>query len=111
LEELVDLGFCGNRSRGSVGGIAAYAKAADAEGLEELDERTIAGDKVSRSAVGMRQKGESFEAEAEEVWGTRGGRPDRVEVEPDCGLCESGFGIQEHTKEKNRSDVDGSGED
>jgi hypothetical protein len=57
----------------------------------------------------VRQKGEGFEAEAEEVLGDRGGRRDRVEVEPDCGLGESGFGTQEESKE-NRSDVDGSGE-
>jgi len=48
--------------------VAADAEAADAEGVEELDERVIAGSEVGEGAVGVGEESEGLEAQAEEAW-------------------------------------------
>ena len=102
-EELVDLGLCGGRDRGGVGCVATDAEAADAKGVEELDERTILGDEVGWSAVSVGEQGEGFEAEAEEVRRDGGGGGG----ETDGGL-RAGDWVDEAESEGDESDADGS---
>lgn len=106
LEKLVDLRFGGDRNRGSVGGVATDAKAADAKGVEELDEGTVRGDEVGRRATRLREKGEGLEAVAEEVrWDGRGGSSG---VEVEACLSKSCLGSEE--SEENGGDADEWGE-